>query len=286
MLWGGIDIFLDINGAKICCGVLGEEHAQAIMVLHGGPGIADHRGEQKGLGALASDYQLVTYDHRGCGQSSLTLPFTNEQYVEDAEAVRQTLGLGKIILYGGSYGGFIALLYALKYPENISHLILRDTSPNNQFVQLAKQNALSQINKAPGLSEEMLDRMFDGKVRDNDDFKNLFQKIQPLYTADPEKAQQRSEAADVVHFHYETHNVMFAKEFARYDITARLNEIKTPTLITVGRHDWITPPVASELMAKHIPNSELVVFENSGHSPQLEESEAYVAKVREFLNKG
>lgn len=256
------------------------------MALHGGPGIADHRGEQKGLGALASTYKLVSYDHRGCGQSSLTPPYTNEQYVDDAEAVRQALGLGKIILYGGSYGGFIALLYALKYPENISHLILRDTSPNNEFVELAKQNALGQRDKAPGLSAAMLDRMFEGKVRDNDDFKDMFQKIQPLYTADPATAQKRSEADDVVYFHYETHNTMFAKEFSRYDITARLNEIKTPTLITVGRHDWITPPVASELMAQHIPHSALTTFEHSGHSPQLEQSEAYVDTVREFLNKG
>jgi proline iminopeptidase len=274
---------LTINGAEIYYEILGEQNDQAVMALHGGPGIADHRGEQSGLGGLSDQYKLVTYDHRGCGRSSETPPYTNEQYVEDAEALRQELGLGKIILYGGSYGGFIAQLYALKYPENLSHLILRDTSPNNQFVSLAKQNALSRMDKAPGITEEMLDRMFDGKVRDNDDFKVLYEAILPLYFVG-DQAHEAREKQDIF-YHYETHNVMFSNEFSAFDLSDKLTSINTPTLVTVGKHDWITPPVAAKLIAEQIPNSTLVQFENSGHSPQLEESDLYVATVKQFLNK-
>lgn len=275
---------LSINGADIYYEILGEQHDQAVMALHGGPGIADLRGEQKGLSGLSDQYKLITYDHRGCGRSSETPPYTNDQYVEDAESIRKALGLGKIVLYGGSYGGFIAQLYALRYPENLSHLILRDTSPNNDFVDISKQNALNNMHKAPNVNEEMLDRMFDGKVRDNEDFKVLYESILPLYFVGDDEHEKREKQE--VFYHYETHNVMFSNEFANYNITEKLKTIHTPTLVTVGKHDWITPPVAAKLIAENIPNSTLVQFEHSGHSPQLEESDLYVKTVKEFLNKG
>ena len=58
-----------------------------------------------------------------------------------------------------------------------------------------------------------------------------------------------------------------------------------PTLITVGRTDWITPVSCSQVIAELVPNSELVVFEKSGHSPQIEEAEAWTKTVREFLHR-
>jgi proline iminopeptidase len=61
--------------------------------------------------------------------------------------------------------------------------------------------------------------------------------------------------------------------------------VQTPTLVTVGRHDWITPLEASEELAEVLPNGELVVFEHSGHSPQLEETDRYLGVVRDFLTR-
>ncbi len=271
---------LSINGAELHCNSAGDEHAPALLALHGGPGIADHRNELKALGPLADAYRVVAYDQRGCGRASATPPFSNAQYVADAEGVRTALGLGRMALYGGSYGGFIALLYALEHPERLTHLILRDTAPSNRFVGQAKANALSQLDRAPGLTEAMLDRMFAGTVESNADFKAIFERIAPLYWAG-----EPPEGGDEPRFRFETHNAMFSNEFARYDLTERLGEIRVPTLIAVGRHDWITPPEAAELLAERIPNARLVVFERSGHSPQLEENVAFVDAVRAFLDE-
>jgi proline iminopeptidase len=66
-------------------------------------------------------------------------------------------------------------------------------------------------------------------------------------------------------------------------VTARLGEIAVPTLITVGRVDWISPVAASEQLAAGLPNAQLAIFEKSGHSPQIEERDAWLATVREFL---
>ena len=65
----------------------------------------------------------------------------------------------------------------------------------------------------------------------------------------------------------------------------QLPSVTAPTLVTVGRHDWVTPVSSSETIAGLMPNAELVVFENSGHSPQQEEAELWRATVREFLDR-
>ena len=59
--------------------------------------------------------------------------------------------------------------------------------------------------------------------------------------------------------------------------------MQVPTLIVVGRHDWITPVEAAEELAGLLPSAELVVFEDSGHAPQLEENERFIALVGDFL---
>ncbi|WP_211317962.1 alpha/beta fold hydrolase [Deinococcus yavapaiensis] len=106
--------------------------------------------------------------------------------------------------------------------------------------------------------------------------------IQPLYNVDydPEEGAKRLAR---IPFRYETHNWAFSRNQRRYDLAERLHEIQVPMLVTVGRHDWITPLKTSEEIAANLPNSELVIFENSGHSPQLEEKEHFLDVVRSFL---
>jgi proline iminopeptidase len=70
-----------------------------------------------------------------------------------------------------------------------------------------------------------------------------------------------------------------------YDIKDQLRRISCPVLITVGRHDWITPVEASERIASLVRDSRLVVFENSGHSPQIEEADLWLSTVADFLRE-
>jgi proline iminopeptidase len=108
--------------------------------------------------------------------------------------------------------------------------------------------------------------------------------ILPLYDYDYEydpAAVQAKAAAPI--YHYQTHNHACSTNLPTYDVTARLGEIAVPTLITVGRVDWITPVAASEQLAAGLPNAQLAIFEKSGHSPQIEERDAWLATVREFL---
>lgn len=273
-------MYATINGCKLYYEVHGKEDGEPIFFIHGGPGMGDCRGDIKAFSSLGDMYKLIFLDMRGSGRSEDVPPYTHEQWTADIEGLRQFLGLGKIKILGGSYGGFLTLEYVLRYPENVTHVLLRDTAPSNNYNDLSMEKALN--SNLPGIDQDMLDRLFNGRVSSNEEFREMFAAIQPLYTVvvDEEANKKR---IDDMYFHYETHNYAFSINKKNYDLLDRLNTIKVPVLITVGREDWVTPVVCSEDIHREIENSTFIIFENSGHSPHLEENEEYLKYVREFL---
>jgi proline iminopeptidase len=269
-----------VHGARLRVDVQGE--GPALYAHHGAPGLGTHATPKRAFGPLADRYRVVTFDARGSGESEARPPFTHAQWVADLDGLRDHFGDERMILTGGSYGGYIALEYVLTHPERVSHLILRDTAASHRFEAQARRNALARAKEFPGIDEALLDRLFQGRVESDEAFAAAFAAIAPLYDAhyDPEATAARGRAAT---FRAATHNAAFGTAVPAYDLRARLHEIRVPTLIVVGRHDWITPVEASEEMAAGIPGAELVVFENSGHSPQLEENERFIEVVRDFL---
>ena len=268
-----------VNGVRLM--VEDQGSGPAILTLHGGPGMGSRFGDAATYGGLAEEgYRVVSYDQRGNGDSDAGEPYSHEQFTADAEALRVQLGLGKIVVAGGSYGGFLTLEYALRYPQNVAGIILRDTAASNKYGSTSKERALAR--NLPGVTGEMLDRLFGGQVASDEEFREMYQAIHPLYWVGATEEQQ-DERLSNIRFRHETHNYAFAKNQPKYDIVSRLSSIQVPALVLVGRHDWITPLEASEEIAAHIPNSKLVVFEHSGHSPQIEEREKFLGEVREFL---
>lgn len=280
-------MFVTVNGIKLFVDVQAASGAargspRAIYGHHGAPGLGTHATPKRALAPLADAYKIVTFDARGSGASDAVPPYTHAQWVADLDALREHLGDDKIIMKGGSYGGYVALEYTLAHQDRVSALILRDTSASRRFEELAKRNALARAAEFPDITAELLEKVFSGQVESDEAMRDAYATIAPLYDAktDPAKAAARVAAAT---YRADTHNQAFAGNLPNYDLTGRLHEIKVPTLITVGRHDWITPLAASEEIAAGIPHAELVIFENSGHSPQLEENERWVAVVRDFL---
>lgn len=267
----GINLFVDVQGS-----------GTPIYAHHGAPGLGTHATPKRAFAPLADEYRIVTFDARGSGASDAVPPYTHAQWVADLDALRAHFGDEKIVMKGGSYGGYVALEYTLAHPDRVSHLILRDTSASRRFEELARQNALARSAEFPDITEELLDMVFSGRVPSDEAMRDAYATIAPLYDAktDPAKARERVAAAT---YRADTHNQAFSGNLPHYDLTGRLHEITVPTLIVVGRHDWITPVAASEEIAAGIPHAELVIFENSGHSPQLEENERFVQVVRDFL---
>ncbi|MEA9985497.1 alpha/beta hydrolase [Subtercola sp. RTI3] len=271
-----------INGNELAVEVLGPEGAPVIITHHGAPGLGSRAEPRASFGRLADEYRVVVFDARGSGESEGSGEFSHEQWAADIDALRQWVGAEKIVMAGGSYGGFMSMEYAVRYPEHVTAVVLRDTSPDNGNAHLARENALA--SDRVSVDMEKFDRIDEGRVRDNDDLYDCWLEILPLYdfAYDPAAAARKAAATP---YRYRAHNYAFSQNLPNYDLKPQLAELDVPLLITVGRHDWITPVSCSETIAGLVAGSELVVFEKSGHSPQIEEVDEWTQTVRAFLHR-
>jgi proline iminopeptidase len=271
-----------INGCRLNVEVLGPEDGPVLIAHHGGGGIGSLGEPKATFGPLADRFRVVVFDARGCGLSEGIPPYSHEQWAADVDGLRQWIGAEKIVVAGGSYGGFIALEYAVRYPEHVSAIILRDTSADGSNLELAFENARNQDRVE--IDWERFNRYWHGEVHDDADLKQLWSELIPLYDYeyDPVKSAAAVEAGI---YRHEAHNWCFQHNWGAYDLTADLPSVTVPTLVTVGRRDWVTPVSSSETIASLMPNAELVVFERSGHSPQVEERELFQQTIRDFVDR-
>jgi proline iminopeptidase len=263
-----------VDGAELFYAEVGA--GPSCLVMHGGPGV-DHTCFRPWLDALGDVLRLVYYDHRGNGRSSRPPPetVTLAQLAADADALRVHLGLDKVAVLGHSFGGIVALEYALRYPERLSHLILVGTTAAFDYWDEIDAN----LRRRP-LPPEALAAWGTAPADDAAMAENA-RATAPLYFHRYDPALTQRLFADV----------LFSAEASRrgseliqgYDATARIGAIRAPTLLLVGRDDFIAPPSQAERLRRGIPGAELVVFERSGHHPYAEEPEAFVAAVRRWL---
>ncbi|ADO42618.1 alpha/beta fold hydrolase [Ketogulonicigenium vulgare] len=280
-------MFLTINGCELYVEMLGgDDPAKPLIIAHhGAPGLGSHTEPKKSFGSLSDEYRVLVFDARGSGASGDEGPFTHEQWAADIDALRQWAGEERIIIAGGSYGGYMSMEYAIRYPQHVIAMVLRDTAPDNSF--RAGSDARARNSDRITISAEDEDlylRQREGRVRNNEEFKKSWGMILPLYDhkLDMDKVRERIETTP---YHYATHNYAFSVNQKNFDLKPQLKDLKVPVLITVGRHDWITPVAASEKLHELLENSELKIFEHSGHSPQVEEADLWRATVRDFLRR-
>jgi proline iminopeptidase len=268
---------LTVNGTTLYAETLGD--GPPCLCLHGGPG-TDSSGLSRSLPPIgeALGLGLVLYDHRGHGRSEWVdvAECTQDQLVADVEGVRQALGLGPVLVLGISWGGFLGLMYAARYPHAVRALAVVGASASRDFMKRAEDNARARATPGQWAAYRAL---WDGSLTDDASFRAAFDTIRPLYLYD-----QRLAAASLVlradtRYRLAVRKFVIEHEYARYDCRGELDRIACPTLVAAGRHDWICPVDQAEEIHRRIPHSTLRVFETSGHSPHVEEREAFVAAL-------
>ncbi|KAI8305325.1 Proline iminopeptidase [Colletotrichum sp. SAR11_59] len=276
--------FVDINGARLAYRVAGPEDAPLMITLHGGRGMGDHRSDFKVYSQLSDKIRVLSFDYRGHGQSSLTKPYTFEQIVDDIEGVRQHFaGDKQVIICGGSFGGFLAQHYAIKYAPKVSHLILRGTAASHHHEAGAIKTLEERIHKVPSFSVDMLRNKVFGAYESDREFQLIYFAMMPLYKEvfDPDTALKSN--LDGVYV-AESHNDLYSEKEKYFDYTDRLSQITAKTLVVVGDKDWICPPENSKLIAEKIPGAELFMVENANHGVHAEKPEVVLPKIRRHLN--
>jgi len=271
-----------INGCRLNVEVYGPEDGPVLIAHHGGGGIGSLSEPKQTFGTLADRFRVIVFDARGCGLSEGVPPYSHANWAADVDGLRQWAGADTVVVAGGSYGGFICLEYAVRYPEHVSAIVLRDTSADGSNLELAFENARTQTRVE--INWPHFNRYWGGTVRDDAELKSLWAELIPLYDFEYDEAKSTA-AVEAGIYRHESHNACFQENFPTYDLTGQLPSIAVPTLVTVGRGDWITPVSASETIARLIPGAELVIFEKSGHSPQSEEPEKFQRVLRAFLDR-
>jgi proline iminopeptidase len=227
---------------------------------------------------------MVFYDHRGHGRSAW-VPVeqcTQDRLVEDVEGVRQALGLGVVHVLGVSWGGFLGLMYAARHPGAVRTLAVVGAAASHEFMPRAEANARRLATPEQWAAYRAL---WDGSLPDDETFRRAFETIRPLYFHDKRLAEAANAARADTRYRLAVRRFVIEHECPTYDCRPELSRIARPTLVMVGRHDWICPVDQSEEIHQLIPQSELAVFEASGHSPQVEEREAFSRRLAGFLGR-
>jgi len=261
------------------------------LVHSGGPGVG---WEYLRMPAVERHLTLVYVEPIGTGDSGrLADPrgYTLDRYARHVDGLIDHLGVDRAHLLGHSYGGFVALWYALRHPERLAGLILYDTSPTttDDFVADIEENFARLPERhagAPWLPDAMAAwgmepaASADPSTTD-EEITRILRRGLRVYFAD--YSGREREFAPVL----DDLRVFMApsrgEEPAPYDVRDQLPSITVPTLVLVGRHDPICSVRWATALHDGIPGSALTIFEHSGHLAHIEEPDAFAEAIREWV---
>jgi proline iminopeptidase len=292
--------FVDANGVLIYYEAFGK--GEPLVILHGGPG-ASHDYFLPYLLPLARTNRLIFIDERGSGRSQKAekaSDYTVENMVEDVEAIRKELKLGKISLLGHSCGGVLAEAYALKYQENLTHLILCSTFHSTKKMNEVLRNIKAKM--APELRIRIEKMEKEGLYGHGKDYeKNRYTSeymiaawgegyFPYLYQNHPDPNYDPVANGNMS---WDVYREMWGSN-GEYVIDGNLTSVeygdqlptvKVPTLITAGDNDECDPSLSREMNEK-IAGSKLVIFPKSGHMTFVDQPALFITAVDEFLHPG
>jgi pimeloyl-ACP methyl ester carboxylesterase len=259
---------VDWRAGKTWYGIAGDGEETPLLCLHGGPGSTHHYFAP--LYALADERPVVLYDQLGCGgsPSHAQIDWNVGIFLEELDALRSALGLERVHLLGTSWGGMLALEHTLARPDGIAALVLSSTLASAAEWTGEVKRLRDAIEIA---DDEAAERELDARH---------------VFRGDQEREEirrmrvSRSPAVYAAMWGPNEWTVTGALE--GWDVRSRLSEIDVPTLVVRGGHDLSTPLV-SKTLVEGIEGAREVVFEESSHMPVLEETERYLAVLRDFL---
>jgi proline-specific peptidase len=273
---------MSIRGVSLFVKVIGDGYP--LVLMHGGPGV-DHT-TMLPFRPLADHFMLILYDHRCNGRSegAEVHSMTWENLTADADALRQSLGFERWAVLGHSFGGMVALEFALRYPQSLSHLVLMDTCGDSWWVQ---QNA-PQILAKRGYSATTVktaERFYNGKITPDE----FMPSVRRLSTAYYHKLNPLQLVRDIaVGMRMKTHPAALIFGYGQllkgWTVMDRLNEIKVPTLVMAGRDDFQFPPEHQAELAAGIPNARLEIIERAGHNAQSERPVEVIEALKHFMD--
>jgi proline-specific peptidase len=202
--------------------------------------------------------------------------------------IRRALGLEQVHIFGHSWGGMLALEYALVQPVGLASLILADTAASSPQWVAEMRRLIAE------LPAEVQQTILKHEVAGTTDFAEYQEATRAFFRhhsgvrIDP-RTDFLNRMADkpgdqIYHTMWGPSEFFLTGTLKDWDITSRLGEILAPTLVIGGRHDHATP-FLTETLHRGIHDSDWIIFENSGHSPHIDETERFLQVLDQFLSR-
>ncbi len=267
-----------LRGVELFVRRLGE--GPPVVVLHGGPG-ADHEYLRSGFDALARGRELLYYDQRGGGRSPVPreVPVGWQEQVADIEALRELWGLDRLTLAGYSWGGLLALLYALQHRHRVERLALISPAPAWRAARERFEHAFAQRNLDPAFQEERRQLRVSGlRERDPAAFQQrIFELSVAPYFFDPSRARELTPFRVTGR----TQQEVWAG-LGDFDLRPRLPTLQgIPSIVLHGENDPI--PIEAAAAAAELIGAPFHRLPRCGHVPYIEAFAQFERIVGEFL---
>ena len=255
----------------------------------------DSRLYQNTLKFLEPNYTLVYIDPRGTGDVA---PITDlsqlgsDHMVDDLEALRQHLGLSRIVLLGHAHGGFIAMKYALKYPTRVAQLIIVDCILFHNLeddIRLVNENLQRHPRrKEPRWETAVASFKNEYEARSVEALRENLQTTAVLYFNYYGQSQRALFEKSLHESKLSIHNFsqFLRSDLVRYNLDGQETRLNAPALLLYGLYDPYFIRAAARQLHFSIRNSKLEVFERSGHFPWMEEAARFAEVLKAFLNPG
>ena len=276
------EAFKRVNSVDLFYRSMGE--GEPIIAVHGGPGL-DEGYFHPSLDPLSVKYKLISYDQRGSGRSKGILDtarLTVDQYVEDIEGLRKSLGLKKMHLMGHSFGAFLSLLYASKYPDHLYSIILVGSGAKDT-ISFPKQNKTVEERTSKDDTDSINKMVAAGYFNTMEGRSKLFPILWKPYVHNKENASLiKTSICDsflLVNSHV---GKSLGKSALWSNLNERLIQLTIPVLIIHGDYDPV-PLSAAETNHRVLKESKIVVLKDCGHFPFIERQEEFTKVVEDFL---
>jgi proline iminopeptidase len=261
---------------------------EVLFLLNGGPGLPCNYLREPMLRMVGEGYRVVTYDQLGCGASDAPKDislWTIARYVEEVETVRTALGLGRIHLLGHSWGGWLAIEYALTHPKALKSLVLSNTCgdmphlvselEHHRAALGAETVAMMQRHEAEGSFKHP---EYEAAIT----LLNYRHVCRLDVWPDPIHQSLAGWNMEVYGTMQGPNEFLYTGNLKDWNRIPDMHRITVPSLVLVGMHDELTPACAMR-MHNALPRSQIRVFKNSAHMPMYEEPEAYFGALTAFL---
>lgn len=279
----GARLFFDVEGSKLVCDGPVMRERPTVLCLHGGPGL-DHSFFRPGFSTLARVAQVIYLDQRGHGRSDRCTPDTWSlaRWGDDVREFCDVLGIERPVVLGTSFGGYVAMAYAVRHPQHPAKLVLISTALRGTGNPIRRRRVLDAFERRGGVAaREAVREGFDARTPQA--YEAFSRVCGPLYNNRPidSDAAKRIIRNPTVLPHFEGAGA----EGVVFDLSAELWRLRCPTLVVAGDDDPMTPPSELKEIVKALPRgvARLERISGAGHGIYRDQPERLLQLVSAFV---